>query len=275
MAPASGRWASRTARRSRGTPRSRPSARAASARCLRDPDDPYVRTIVGGRATAPIVGGNLFTFVHLIGTPWDPVFDGAILMLEEVDEPPYVDGGPPASVAAGGQARRAGRGRGRRAVELRLAGGSPRSTPHTVDRGCPRAMPRAARGPHALQAPPRTRETSWRPSRLGCKQPWTPMRRRSPSTNPASSPRRRYVGNRLERSTEGGTMKKVHKGLVVAVSGFITMILAAGGAWAQSSTPTSSGSDAAAPTRPSSKARPMTCERSTRGRRSSRRSTRC
>ncbi len=38
-------------------------------------------------------------------------------------------------------------------------------------------------------------------------------------------------------------MKKVHKGLVVAVSGFITMILAAGGAWAQSSTPTSSGTD--------------------------------
>ena len=56
----------------------------------RDPDDPYVRTIAGGRATAPIVGGNLFTFVHLIGTPWDPMFDGAILFLEEVDEPPYV-----------------------------------------------------------------------------------------------------------------------------------------------------------------------------------------
>jgi len=56
----------------------------------RDPEDPYVRTIVGGRATAPIVGGNLFTFVHLIGTPWDPVFDGAILFLEEVNEPPYI-----------------------------------------------------------------------------------------------------------------------------------------------------------------------------------------
>lgn len=56
----------------------------------RDPDDPYVRTIVGGRASGPIVGGNLFTFVHLIGTPWDPVFDGAILFLEEVDEPPYI-----------------------------------------------------------------------------------------------------------------------------------------------------------------------------------------
>jgi muramoyltetrapeptide carboxypeptidase len=56
----------------------------------RDPDDPYVRSIAPGRVTAPIVGGNLFTLVHLIGTPWEPVFDGAILFLEEVDEPPYV-----------------------------------------------------------------------------------------------------------------------------------------------------------------------------------------
>jgi muramoyltetrapeptide carboxypeptidase len=56
----------------------------------RDPDDPYVRAIATGRVTAPMVGGNLFTLVHLIGTPWEPVFDGAILFLEEVDEPPYV-----------------------------------------------------------------------------------------------------------------------------------------------------------------------------------------
>ena len=56
----------------------------------RDPDDPYVRAIAGGKVTAPIVGGNLFTFVHLIGTPFDPVFDGAILLFEEVHEPPYV-----------------------------------------------------------------------------------------------------------------------------------------------------------------------------------------
>jgi muramoyltetrapeptide carboxypeptidase len=55
-----------------------------------DPDDPYRRTIVGGNATGPIVGGNLFTFVHLMGTPWEPVFDGAILFLEEVHEPAYV-----------------------------------------------------------------------------------------------------------------------------------------------------------------------------------------
>jgi muramoyltetrapeptide carboxypeptidase len=56
----------------------------------RDPDDPYVRTIAPGTATAPIVGGNLFTFVHLMGTPWDPVFDGAIVFFEEVHEPTYV-----------------------------------------------------------------------------------------------------------------------------------------------------------------------------------------
>lgn len=55
-----------------------------------DPDDPYRRTIAGGRATGPIVGGNLFTFVHLLGTPWEPVFDGAILFFEEVNEPAYV-----------------------------------------------------------------------------------------------------------------------------------------------------------------------------------------
>ena len=56
----------------------------------RDPDDPYVRTIAGGRVTGPIVGGNLFTFTHLMGTPWDPVLDGAILFFEEVNELPYI-----------------------------------------------------------------------------------------------------------------------------------------------------------------------------------------
>lgn len=56
----------------------------------RDPDDPYVRSIAGGKASAPIVGGNLFTFVHLVGTPFDPVFEGAILLFEEVHEAPYV-----------------------------------------------------------------------------------------------------------------------------------------------------------------------------------------
>ena len=56
----------------------------------RDPDDPYVRAIAPGRVTAPIVGGNLFTFVHLLGTPFEPEFGGAILFFEEVHEPTYV-----------------------------------------------------------------------------------------------------------------------------------------------------------------------------------------
>lgn len=54
-----------------------------------DPDDAYRRTIAPGRVTAPIVGGNLFTFVHLLGTPWEPDFDGAIVFFEEVHEPTY------------------------------------------------------------------------------------------------------------------------------------------------------------------------------------------
>ncbi len=65
-------------------------ATGAAGEVPRDPDDPYVRAISPGRVTAPIVGGNLFTFVHLIGTRWDPVFDDAILFFEEVDEPPYI-----------------------------------------------------------------------------------------------------------------------------------------------------------------------------------------
>jgi muramoyltetrapeptide carboxypeptidase len=56
----------------------------------RDPDDTYVRAIAPGRVTAPIVGGNLFTMNHLMGTPWEPSFEGCILFFEEVDTPVYV-----------------------------------------------------------------------------------------------------------------------------------------------------------------------------------------
>jgi muramoyltetrapeptide carboxypeptidase len=55
-----------------------------------DPDDPYRRTISPGKVTAPLVGGNLFTMIHLLGTRFDPVFDGAIWFFEEVHEPAYV-----------------------------------------------------------------------------------------------------------------------------------------------------------------------------------------
>jgi muramoyltetrapeptide carboxypeptidase len=45
--------------------------------------------IVPGRADGPLVGGNLTLLVHLLGTPFEPDFEGAILFLEDVDEPPY------------------------------------------------------------------------------------------------------------------------------------------------------------------------------------------
>lgn len=55
----------------------------------RDPDDPYVRAIVPGKVTAPLVGGNLFTLQHLLGTPWEFHLEGTIFFFEEVNEPPY------------------------------------------------------------------------------------------------------------------------------------------------------------------------------------------
>lgn len=51
----------------------------------RRPDDNYLRTISPGRVSAPIVGGNLYTLNHLIGTEYELALSGAIVMLEEVD----------------------------------------------------------------------------------------------------------------------------------------------------------------------------------------------
>ena len=52
----------------------------------KDPDDSWIRTIAPGKVSSPIVGGNLYTLNHLIATPWQPDFDGVILMIEEVDQ---------------------------------------------------------------------------------------------------------------------------------------------------------------------------------------------
>ena len=45
--------------------------------------------IVSGSAEGHLVGGNLSLVVTLLGTPFEPNFDGAILFLEDVSEPPY------------------------------------------------------------------------------------------------------------------------------------------------------------------------------------------
>jgi muramoyltetrapeptide carboxypeptidase len=46
-------------------------------------------TLVPGRVTGPLVGGNLTLVTNLIGTPYEPDTRGKILFLEEIDEEPY------------------------------------------------------------------------------------------------------------------------------------------------------------------------------------------
>jgi muramoyltetrapeptide carboxypeptidase len=59
----------------------------------RDPDDPYVRALRGGRVTAPLVGGCLWLMLQTMGTPWEIELEGSIFFFEDVDAPPwYVDG---------------------------------------------------------------------------------------------------------------------------------------------------------------------------------------
>jgi muramoyltetrapeptide carboxypeptidase len=47
------------------------------------------RAIVSGQAEGPLIGGNLSCLCHTIGTPWEPLWDGAILFLEDINEPAY------------------------------------------------------------------------------------------------------------------------------------------------------------------------------------------
>jgi muramoyltetrapeptide carboxypeptidase len=46
-------------------------------------------TFVGGTAAGPLLGGNLSVFTRLLGTPFMPALDGAVLLLEDVGERPY------------------------------------------------------------------------------------------------------------------------------------------------------------------------------------------
>jgi muramoyltetrapeptide carboxypeptidase len=58
-----------------------------------DPDDPWLRVIRGGKATAPLVGGCLWLLMQTLATPWELDLEGAILFFEDVHCPPYhIDG---------------------------------------------------------------------------------------------------------------------------------------------------------------------------------------
>lgn len=57
---------------------------------LRQPSwAPPLEVVVPGRASGPLVGGNLSLLVATLGTPFEVETAGRILLLEDVDEPPY------------------------------------------------------------------------------------------------------------------------------------------------------------------------------------------
>jgi muramoyltetrapeptide carboxypeptidase len=55
-----------------------------------DPDDPYVLTVGEGVAEAPIVGGCLTLVAASLGTPYEIETDGCIVLLEDLNEEPYI-----------------------------------------------------------------------------------------------------------------------------------------------------------------------------------------
>ena len=127
----------------------------------RDPDDPYVRTIAPGRATAPLVGGCLWLLLQTLGTPWELDTDGAILFFEDTHAPPYyVDGQLTQLRHAGKLDQRPGCRRGRdEPLRLRRpAARRLRLARDEVDRGRARQAPAAARRARALQAAARARQ---------------------------------------------------------------------------------------------------------------------
>lgn len=48
-----------------------------------------IRTFRPGRASGPLLGGNLTVLAALMGTPFLPDFEGAILFIEDTEEAPY------------------------------------------------------------------------------------------------------------------------------------------------------------------------------------------
>jgi muramoyltetrapeptide carboxypeptidase len=50
---------------------------------------PNAQTIVKGRARGRLIGGNLALLVAVHGTPFEPDYDGAVLVLEDVNEAAY------------------------------------------------------------------------------------------------------------------------------------------------------------------------------------------
>lgn len=55
-----------------------------------DPENPYVLTVGGGSAEAPLVGGCLTLLCSSIGTPYEVETDGCVVMVEDLNTEPYL-----------------------------------------------------------------------------------------------------------------------------------------------------------------------------------------
>ena len=59
-------------------------------RVFEDPENPYVLTVGGGGAEAPLVGGCLTLLSASIGTPFEVETDGCVVMVEDLNTEPYL-----------------------------------------------------------------------------------------------------------------------------------------------------------------------------------------
>lgn len=48
-----------------------------------------IKVLAAGRATGPLVGGNISILCATLGTPYQPAFKGALLFIEDLNEEPY------------------------------------------------------------------------------------------------------------------------------------------------------------------------------------------
>lgn len=59
-------------------------------RVFEDPENPYVLTVGGGRAEAPLAGGCLTLLSASIGTPYEVQTEGCVVLVEDLNTEPYL-----------------------------------------------------------------------------------------------------------------------------------------------------------------------------------------
>ena len=150
----------------------------------RNPDDPYVRAIRGGKVTAPLVGGCLWLLLQTMGTPWELELDGSILFFEDYKAPPYYVDGMLTQLRPRREARGRDRRRRRRDEGLRLGRPAPGLGLGAVAlaRGRAGGAPRAARRPVSSTGCRSATASTSQPFRSAFGIRSTPTRARSSST---------------------------------------------------------------------------------------------